>query len=387
VIPLALSAFTHVWNPIGFPTIHADENTYMLRSLVALEGKGVLNTTPSFFDHPYFSQIFLASVFGLMGYPQVINPTAGDILSIEMLHMVPRVLMGVLAVVDTFLIYKIAERRYNRNVAFIAAILFAVMPLSWLLRRVLLDNLLLPFLLTSILFSLYCPHPNRSYSIKDSGTKKQVSNDRNINVIIITLLSGIFLGLAIFSKVPAFAMIPLVGFFIYKNNNKSWKSLGLWFIPVILIPLLWPGYAASEGLFDNWLQAALDQATRREREPLIDAVYTFLKIDPALLVLGLGSIGFAILKRDYLILLWTVPYLIFLYLISFVDVIHLVLILPAFCIGTSRMLEGVRYLLSKIVVRMAAVFSSYPNNYFWINMHYYINSHKPKLSLFLNFML
>jgi hypothetical protein len=40
--------------------------------------------------------------------------------SIEMLYLVPRVLMDILAVVDTFLVYKMAERRYNRNVAVIA---------------------------------------------------------------------------------------------------------------------------------------------------------------------------------------------------------------------------------------------------------------------------
>ena len=62
--------------------------------------------------------------------------------------------MGLLAVIDTFLVYKIAERRYNRTVAFIAAILFAVMPISWLLRRILLDNIVLPFLLCSILFAV-----------------------------------------------------------------------------------------------------------------------------------------------------------------------------------------------------------------------------------------
>jgi hypothetical protein len=118
-----------------------------------------------------------------------------------------------------------------------------------------------------------------------------------------------------------------------------------------LIPLLWPAYTASEGLFDNWLQAALEQATGKEDEPLIDDIYTFLKSDLALLVLGLAGMGFAIVKRDFLNSLWTVPYLIFLYLVSFVDVIHLVLILPAFCFGTSRMLGGgVRYLFSKIVV-------------------------------------
>ena len=57
--------------------------------------------------------------------------------------------MAILAVVDTFLIYKIAEWRYNRNVAFIAAILFAVTPLSWLFRRMYLDP-------NSATFSLNC---------------------------------------------------------------------------------------------------------------------------------------------------------------------------------------------------------------------------------------
>ena len=64
-----------------------------------------------------------------------------------MLHLAPRLPMGALAVVDTFLIYKIAERRYNnRNIVFMTAILFAAMPMSWLVRRILLDSLILPFL-------------------------------------------------------------------------------------------------------------------------------------------------------------------------------------------------------------------------------------------------
>jgi 4-amino-4-deoxy-L-arabinose transferase-like glycosyltransferase len=62
--------------------------------------------------------------------------------------------MGLLAIVDTYLVYKIAEYRYNKTVAFIAAILFAVMPITWILRKILLDPILLPFLLLSILFAL-----------------------------------------------------------------------------------------------------------------------------------------------------------------------------------------------------------------------------------------
>ena len=97
------------------------------------------------YDHPYFGQLFLAATFKIIGYPDSLSPKVGDMHSVGLLYLVPRVLMGLLAVVDTFLIYKIAERRYNRNVAFIAAILFAVMPLSWMTRGIFLDSILLPF--------------------------------------------------------------------------------------------------------------------------------------------------------------------------------------------------------------------------------------------------
>jgi 4-amino-4-deoxy-L-arabinose transferase-like glycosyltransferase len=63
--------------------------------------------------------------------------------------------MGILAVVDTFHVYKIAELRYNRNVEVIASVLFAVMPSLLYNRWILLDSILMPLLLSSILFALY----------------------------------------------------------------------------------------------------------------------------------------------------------------------------------------------------------------------------------------
>ena len=78
--------------------------------------------------------------------------------------------MGILAVIDTFLIYKIAECRYNRNVAFIAVILFAVMPYTWLIRNVLIEPIQLPFLLTSILFALYSGNRAKQKGSKDIVT-------------------------------------------------------------------------------------------------------------------------------------------------------------------------------------------------------------------------
>src|SRR5918992_3938670 len=140
-IPLILSAFTHLWNPIGFPSVHTDEGHYMLRVTLVLEGLGPqepknIYTKP--YDHPYFGQIFLAAVLGTIGYPNALNPIPGDLHSIQMLYMFPRAFMGLLAIADTFLLYKITERRYDRKIAFVAAIIFAVMPATWLLRRILL---------------------------------------------------------------------------------------------------------------------------------------------------------------------------------------------------------------------------------------------------------
>ena len=75
--------------------------------------------------------------------------------------------MGLLAVVDTLLVYKVAERRYNKTVALIAATMFAVMPFSWLLRRILLDNLLLPFLLCSVFFALSVKRTEKRITASD----------------------------------------------------------------------------------------------------------------------------------------------------------------------------------------------------------------------------
>src|SRR5215207_6102715 len=143
VIPLVLSAYTHLWNPIGFPSIYVDEGHYMRRTLSVLNGLGPQENDSTYtmqYDHPYFGQLFLAAMLSIVGYPDSLHPSP-DVKSIEMLHMVPRVLMGLLAMADTFLVYKIAERRYNnRMIGFIAAILFAVMPMTWLFRRIMLDS-------------------------------------------------------------------------------------------------------------------------------------------------------------------------------------------------------------------------------------------------------
>jgi hypothetical protein len=398
-IPLALSAFTHLWNPVGFPSIQPDEGTYLRRAMYVMEYLSPQDPSSRFdhsqvsmssYDHPYFGQIFLASIFKLIGYPGILDPKPGDVHSIEMLYTVPRVLMGILAVVDTFLIYKIAEVRYNSNrkVAFIASILFAVMPLSWMTRRIVLDSILLPFLLLSILFAVYYYNNankknenkntrNNNSSITSNSNNENDKKKKNNTYLI--LLSGIFLGLAIFTKIPAFTMIPLVGFLIFytKKNNTithtldkffsqqyssssiierikrirnitNLKALGIWFIPVILIPLIWPAYAISVGQFDSWLKGLSWQATERSNAGLVSSIYDIFEMDPVLVTLAIAGFVFVgCIKRDLFLLLWIIPFIIFLYLIHWTVHFHWIPVLPVFCIAAAVMIVDLSNKASK----------------------------------------
>ena len=330
IIPLVLSCFTHFWNLTGFPEIYMDEDIYMRKALHALEGVLLEEDT----SNPIYGWLFLTLVLGGAGYPDLLGPQ-GDVTahSIEMLYLIPRVLIGILGVLDTFLIYMICKYYHkSKKVAFIASTLFAVMPMTWMTRYVLLENIQLPFLLSSVLFAVLTSKMSNN------------SNDKNINIISSSLVSGIFLGLAIFIKTPAFAMIPLLGFIIYRNS-KSLKNLGLWLIPVFLLPLMSPIYAASLGMFDIWWDGIIFQITR-QNQPLLDftdqnpnnAITALLRIDPIMLVAGTISIIFLSIRKDLLILLWTVPYFILFYFLGYVSFFHLIPLFPVFCIAFAKLI-------------------------------------------------
>ena len=346
-IPLVLSAFTHLWNAAEFPELHPDESDYLRKSIHYLEGFGPQETSNDPiayrdhpYTHPYFGQLFLAGLLGAVGYPNSLHPTP-DVQSIEMLHLVPRVLMGILAVVDTFLIYKISERRYNKNVALIASVLFAVMPMTWILRRIYLDTLLMPLLLSSILFAIYIRGP------KNNNVRQWPRININKNLLI--LLSGIFLGLAIYTKIPAFTMIPVVGYLVVSNSNSNRKkTFALWLTPVILIPLLWPAYAFSIGEFDLWLNSVMFQQGRASSGTgtnLSTAFKDLFKIDPATIILGCASLGIVGLRRDIWLLLWIIPLLLFSFYLGWVHYFHLIPIFPAFCISIGVTID---YMLNKM---------------------------------------
>lgn len=365
-IPLLLSAFTHIWNPAGFPAIHPDEGTYMRRAMHALEGLGVQDpssqfdhtqTSNSSFDHPYFGQIFLVSIFSIIGFPDFSNIFVNnDIQPIEILYMTPRILMGFLAVFDTFLVYKIASRLYGSKVALIASILFAVMPLSWILRRIVLDTIALPLVLTSIYFMIsYVKNNSVHYDYRDTKElgktdESTLTNSDSHNILLI-LLSGIFLGLAIFTKIPALSVIPLIGFFLFftMSPTRGGKTFALWLSPIVLISLIWPAYAISTGNFDEWLNGVSWQGGQRQGEgkTLTDIVTIFIKLDPTLFFLGIAGIVFGTIKKDFLPLVWSAPYILLVYVVGWATHFHWVLVFPVFCIASALLLVR----LSQLILR------------------------------------
>lgn len=134
--------------------------------------------------------------------------------------------------------------------------------------------------------------------------------------IISISISRIFLGLAIFTKVPAFNMIPLSGILIYSNNrHKGLKTLGVWLIPVILIPSIWPVYTILEGDAEKWIEGIFWQ-TSGEGIGILSLEYLF-NVDPLLLVLGISeSIYTLLIRRDFFCFLWIIPFIIFFSVIS-----------------------------------------------------------------------
>ena len=331
---ILVSSFFHLWNLDGFPSIYRDEDHYLRKAMHIMEGEGLQEDSDDLisyqshkYDHPYFGQLFLGGALKLIGYPDSLSPKAGDIHSIEMLYLVPRVIMGLLAVVDTFLIYKIGQVRYNKNIGLLSAAIFAVVPITWVLRRIWLEPIQLPFILLSILFAIYFS----KQSTKDSIPKYFFQEK-----FITSIFSGIFLGIAIFTKIPAFLFIPLIAFLIFSLNKQNLKYLGIWFIPVIVIPLIWPANAIYLGELDEWFNA-LTWQSERTNNGIFVAFQKLFMIDPLFLVISIFSVAIGAIRKDLFILLGVLPFIIFCCVIGYVSYWHLIPIIPFLSISVSLM--------------------------------------------------
>ena len=288
----------------------------MQRTIHVINGAGP--QVGKFYDHPFFGQVFLGSILYSVGYPDTLNPNEADPESLKSLYLIPRVLMGLFAVFDTFLIYKITQKQYNSRLAIFASLLFAVMPMTWITRRILLDSILLPFVLLSILFVIYS---------KDS-TKK--------NWLI--LFSGVFLGLAILTKIPSFTMIPLLAYLAY-SYHKDKRLLMLLLVPIVLIPMIWPAYSITHDQFEYWKKDVLWQS-QRQNAGIQNTALSFGAIDPVLFGFGIAGVVYSVMRKNIFVLLWILPFVVFLSLIGYTQYFHWMLILPGFCIAAAILISN-----------------------------------------------
>lgn len=346
LVIIGLSAFTHLWNLDGFPSIYRDEDHYLRKTLHVLSGLGpqeksddLLSNPLHPYTHPYFGQLLLAAILGGIGYPDSINPSI-EPSSIKEIYLIPRVLMGIFAIVDTFLLFKITERRYGTTIAVVASVLFAVMPLTWIIRRIWLESIQLPFLLGSILVAMY---------LKDYKSKARI-------VFVLVTISGILFGLTIFTKLPIFTLITL-GIYVIYSNTKNWKLVGTWILPVLLIPLLWPLFAILNGEYDQWIDGLLWQSERGDKG-ITGAIEKLFAIDPVLLILTLVGTLYAVVKRELFIILWFVPFLLFNLLSGYVSYWHFIPLLPAFCISSAILIKNISILFRKKKIRIMLPYAS-----------------------------
>ncbi|HEY4681554.1 MAG TPA: glycosyltransferase family 39 protein [Nitrosarchaeum sp.] len=315
LIPLLLSGFIHLWNPVGYPDIFFDEGIYMRRAVNLLDTGNPQEG--NVYDHPYFGQIAIASILSITNYSDFKPSTDPD--SLQSLYMVPRIFMGLLAVLDTFLIYKIVQIRYGGISAFLSASLFAVLPFTWIFKRILLDSIVVPLVLGAILLAVY------STKIK----QKRVS----------IILSGCLLGLAVFTKIPAVTMIFVVAWIVY-TDRKKFSDVLLLLIPFLLIPLVWPANAIVLDQFDLWQKGVLWQTQRTNS--VLDIFGFFAVIDPLMFVLGLSGIALAAVRRDKFLLLWFIPFVIFLSGVGYKQYFHWMMVIPVMCIAAGILMESIR---------------------------------------------
>jgi len=314
LIPLLLSGFIHLWNPVGYPDVFFDEGIYMRRAVNLLDTGNPQEG--NVYDHPYFGQIAIASILAITNYSDSKPSTDPD--SLQSLYMVPRIFMGLLAVLDTFLIYKIVQIRYGINSAFLSASLFAVLPFTWIFKRILLDSVLVPLVLGAILLAIY-----------STKTKQKT---------LLIIFSGCLLGLAVFTKIPAFTMIFVVAWIVY-TDRKKFSDVILLLIPFLLIPLIWPVNAIMLDQFDLWQKGVLWQTQRTNS--ILDIFGFFAVIDPLMFVLGLSGIALAALRRDKFLLLWFVPFVVFLSGVGYKQYFHWMIIIPVMCIASGILIESI----------------------------------------------
>ena len=119
----------------------------------------------------------------------------------------------------------------------------------------------------------------------------------------------------------------------------------------------------QDNQFHYWVNDLLYQA-HRQNNNFVNIVENFLFFDPVLLILGLAGILYAILKKDSVILLWFVPFLVFLVSIGYSQYFYWIPVLPVLCIAAAKFImdlaakakEDVRRTIPYVIITCIGIF-------------------------------
>ena len=108
---------------------------------------------------------------------------------------------------------------------------------------------------------------------------------------------------------------------------------------------------------DLWFEWVIWQTGRNR--PLSISLTNFAQIDPVITIIGIAGFIWTGFKKDFFPLLWVGPFLIFSYFIGWVQYFHLIVIFPAFCIGSAVLINDIqRFIRKRLILRSGSMLLS-----------------------------
>jgi hypothetical protein len=101
--------------------------------------------------------------------------------------------------------------------------------------------------------------------------------------------------------------------------------------------MLWPLYSVLNGDFETWWEGVVWQ-TGREGRGMLRSIIPILESDPVLLLLGFIGIVYATSRKDLFPIIWLAPFILFHYLIPFIQHFHWVPLVPLLCISGAYLI-------------------------------------------------
>ncbi len=334
LIIISISAIAHGWNMFNYPSYFDDEGTYMSQAY-SFATQGKLAPYTYWYDHSPLGWMVIAGwlklTYELVDFNNLIDSG--------------RVFMLIIQILSTVFVFKIIEKITKSHwPAVIGALLFALSPVGIPLHRmVMLDNIMVMFLLASILLILKTEKMSRY------------------------IWSSILFGAAVLCKESAIFFLPAFIICIYlqchKNQRKmtliSWGSVFSLVIFLYLLFAMLKGELFPHGVFGDdavphvsLIETLSWQSSRKggfflssDSEFMFALRNSWLPTDSPLLITGtvstLAIVIWGLIKRNwnYLLLgLLSVLYIFYLTRGGIVNDQYLIPLIPLFSICISMLL-------------------------------------------------